>query len=324
MTLLECGAVVASPPAGAGGQLFRLAANIQFGCTTTVLDVTQTVCNPDDEPTTSLTATGALKQPFYNGATMAYKLTYNDYAMDYYMMIGADSDGVMGWNLLGEELGIASNTDITIDGSEFISTGESAGIANGYGTLKVIQTFSGQSAAPGATITVIREYNIPEEDSYTCIMTVRVRVEGAPVRNVRLWMGTKDDWIGTTDSPNKLIGDFDEEGVFQPLETSFNDGVGTGRTIKAMTAAEGVFFTSAAGKGVLNSYGEFYDDIVLKDPNTCETSRLNDDSAYGIFLHMGDIQPGEESVDFAAYAAGPLNMLDDVGTSLAKFLAAAR
>jgi hypothetical protein len=101
-----------------------------------------------------------------------------------------------------------------------------------------------------------------------------------------------------------------------------NDGDGTGTTIKVTSGAEGVFFTSNGGKGVMNNYGNFYSRIVQKDPSTSET-RIEADSAYGIFMNMGDISPGQTEVALAAYAAGPIEALADVGVALVTTLAEA-
>jgi hypothetical protein len=225
------------------------------------------------------------------------------------MMVGAEEDGVTGWNRFGGEVDIDDNTAITIDATDFIETSESGGIHSGYGTLKVTQSFSDVSAAPNATINVTREYNIPAEDSYTCIMTVRVSVGGAAVRNVRLWIGNRDGVFGDDFPDDSLIGDFDESGVFQPLTTASNDGDGTGKVIKLSKGSEGVFFTSTTGKGVLGDWGNFVEKVVEKDPSTSETSRRSDWMSYGIFLHLGDVQPGETKVGLVAYAAGPLAQL---------------
>merc|ERR1719171_3120082 len=129
-------------------------------------------------------------------------------------------------------------------------------------------------------------------------MIVRVTAIGGDVSNVRAWMGTRDDWIGTTDGPQKQIGDFNEEGVF---EVGRENG---GRTIKISSGDEGVFFTSPIGKAVQASCCSFENSINI-DPDTAAIDTSGDGS-YGIFFSLGDITEGTTGVAIAAYAAGPL------------------
>ena len=101
----------------------------------------------------SLTDSGALKQPFYRGTAEWFKLTYSEHALDFHMMIGGKDDGQDdpfvfghdGYNTLGEELDLESNTEITVDASQFKKTCEFGDVEVGCGELKVTQTFTDQA-----------------------------------------------------------------------------------------------------------------------------------------------------------------------------------
>merc|ERR1719262_1069114 len=125
-----------------------------------------------------------------------------------------------------------SGTAVDMSGAPTV---DASGLTDGIGTLIVSHSVS----AEGATIHVTREYSITDAEARTATMTVRVLVEGANVPNVRVWMGTGDDYVGGTDVPTKEIGDFDDIGAFV-----VSDGTTVGKTIKISTADEGVFFTT--------------------------------------------------------------------------------
>ena len=60
-------------------------------------------------------------------------------------------------------------------------------------------------------------------------------------RNVRFWVGNRNDLVESEDSPSKLIGDFDASGTFQALSSTYNDGstgAATGGTVKLSSATE--------------------------------------------------------------------------------------
>jgi hypothetical protein len=284
----------------------------------------------------SISSTGSLRQPFYRSSlqdtfSSDQKLTHSTNALDFYMMVGrggyGSSAGEDGYNLEGASIGIESNTDISVDVSDFVSTGyelrydQGTGtygnpVATGYGTIKVKQTISGMSAAPGASLDIIREYQIPEADSRMVIMTVRVRARGAMVENVRVWMGTGDDYVGTTDAPRKELGNF-----FTASDGSkyFSMSGGTRSTVKVSSGSEGVFFTSPTGQAVYSESLGFSTSVVTTNPH--ENSLTNpdsgyDDGSYGIFFSLGDIAADSSKVAIAAYAAGPLQQLGSVAESL--------
>ena len=166
--------------------------------------------------------TGSLRDPwYYDGTNWQPFFAASGQNIEFYMMVGASADGVTGWNQDGGVVDIASNSPAaTVDASGFIETNQLGSDHQGYGSLKVIQTFTGNAHAPGATITVEREYNIPTAAPRTATITVRVSATGADVRNVRFWVGNRNDLVESEDSPSKLIGDFDASGTFQALSST--------------------------------------------------------------------------------------------------------
>merc|ERR1719506_2041871 len=247
------------------------------------------------DPLSSLELDGRLKQPFYwNGAEWR-KLTYSTYSLDFVMKAGGSADT----HTSGSELDLSGAA--TVDAS---------GLTDGIGTLIVSQSVDFE----GATVHVTREYSITDAESRTATMTVRVLVEGADVPNVRVWMGTGDDYVGGTDGPTKEIGDFDESGAFVV-------GAG-GKTIRVSTADEGVFFTTPSDGAAVQSSCCDFDNIVNQIPAEGAVTATGDGS-YGIYFSFGDVTDGETKVAMAAYAAGSISDLAAVGTNLVESVAAA-
>jgi len=186
----------------------------------------------------------------------------------------------------------------------------------GHGTLIISQSvdqYESQETNPsgsvGATLHITREYSIADIDSTTFMMTMKVRAEGGNVANVRVWMGTRDDFVGGTDQPTKEIGNFDENGDFVP-------GAG-GKTLRVSTTEEGIFFTTPSDGAAVQASCCSFDKVIRKDPAESEISATNDGS-YGIYFNFGDLADGDEEVAIAAYAAGSLEALAEVALNLIK------
>ena len=108
-----------------------------------------------------------------------------------------------------------------LDTSGFIPSGGSTtgGATKGYGRLSVSQLLDSSHCAgipaDGTQIKVTRTYDVPGPTSkYAILVTELEVVAGQALRNVRLWVGTGDDWIGRSDAPTKILGDFNEQYEF--------------------------------------------------------------------------------------------------------------
>merc|ERR1719409_30455 len=212
-----------------------------------------------------------------------------------------------------------SGSKLDLSGSATVD--DSGLTAEGHGTLIISQSvdqyLAGQtnpSGAVGATLHITREYTITDISSNSATMTVKVRAKGGSVANVRVWMGTGDDYVGGTDGPTKEIGDFDESGAFVP-------GAG-GKTIRVSTPEEGVFFTTPSDGAAVQESCCSFSNVFNTDP-AAGAATATGDGSYGIYFSFGDVADGEERVAMAAYAAGSLADLAAVGTNLVEAVAAA-
>merc|ERR1719409_1148400 len=256
------------------------------------------------------TSTGNLKQPFYyNGATWR-KLTYSSNALDFVMKTGGTPHGP------GTGTSGTGGTEVSFGSATVDVTGMDPS-GDGHGLLIVSQT----ATVGSATVTLTREYTIANADSRTATMNVRVRAEGASVPSVLMWMGTRDDYIGSTDSPGKDIGDFDSDGNFVVGEG--------GKTVKVTSGSEAVFFTTPSE----NAYAVqarccSFNNVVNMNPFNVVpgTSASNTelrlsipgaDGSYGVYFNLGDVADGGEVVATAAYAAGSIEDLAAVTEEVA-------
>merc|ERR1719506_2131217 len=267
----------------------------------------------------SLEPNGDLKQPFYwNGAEWR-KLTFSSKSLDFVIKAGGSAFFPPTKGEAGSETDL-SGSKLDLTGSATVD--DSGLTAEGHGTLIISQSVdqyesaeTNPSGAVGATLHITRVYTIADINSNSATMTVKVRAEGGSVANVRVWMGTGDDYVGGTDGPTKEIGDFDESGTFVP-------GDAGGKTIRVSTSEEGVFFTTPSDGAAVQESCCSFDNVVNTDPAAGAASATGDGS-YGIYFSFGDVADGEEMVAMAAYAAGSLADLAAVGTNLVESVAAA-
>jgi hypothetical protein len=85
-----------------------------------------------------------------------------------------------------------------IDASGFTTTGA----YTGYGTL----TSTGTINVAGKNFRITLTYELPQSSGYVGIKIGVTNIDGTTAENVRVWVGTRDDWVGTNDTPTKTKG----------------------------------------------------------------------------------------------------------------------
>ena len=71
-------------------------------------------------------------------------------------------------------------------------------------------------------------------DSLVMGVSATFTAVGGSISNVRIWFGTSDDWLGTTDQPDKYVGNVDSTGTFTELAE--------GNTVKVNSGTEAVVY----------------------------------------------------------------------------------
>jgi hypothetical protein len=254
----------------------------------------------------SIDGFGNLKQPYYWSAAASrwYKLTYSVYPLD--LAVGS---GTGGGNWSGAQ--VVENpalTGQTIDGSSFVASSSSDGTDIGHGRLRS----SGVVDVGGADVQVTNTYELGATSSFVKVTTRLENVDSAAVDNVNLWVGTRDDFVGTSDRPTKTKGNL-VDGAFQPITQATTPGA----ALRITSANEGVlFYSTTSGTNTSISSCCSFANAYGIDP-TSSPMTLTGDGSYALHLPAGSLAVGASTEIVWYYAAGTLADLDSVVAEVA-------
>ena len=248
----------------------------------------------------SINKSGNLLQPHYYSVAFGdfRQLTYTErgpvpYALD--SSFGVGGVGASDWNTDPVKTANVSMTDQVFD---------SSGFRGGSGVLKV----KGNITVGTAQLELINSYNISAGDNFVEITTTAKNIGAAAVTNLRYWIGTKDDYVGGTDSPTIVRGNL-VSGAFQQLTSMTQQS----SALRITTPDEGILFFTLASNA--NSSHDGYDNRINpsedKDPDTALISNTIDGS-YSMYVRMNDLAVNESDSFTWYYAAAALDELDDV------------
>ncbi|MEO8103155.1 MAG: Ig domain-containing protein, partial [Betaproteobacteria bacterium] len=249
----------------------------------------------------SVNSLGNLQQPFYYDSVLAgggwYKLTYSSYPLD--NAIGVGGDGTSNWNLNGV---ITQNPALggqVLDVSMFVRTAGD----NGYGTI----VSTGNVNVGGQTFQVRNTYTLGQTDSFVRIVTRVTNTDAMPLQNLRLWVGTRDDWVGTTDSPTKWRGNL-VNGVFENITSASVRSA----ALQVSSGSTGVLFFSTSSRAYtsINNCCSFSNSY-QQNPATSSITLTNDGS-YALFVRMNDLAVGQSDEFVWYYAAGEIANLGQI------------
>ena len=253
----------------------------------------------------SINTSGNFKQPFYlNIGSTWSQLTYTDgllavpiapnpYPLD--SKFGVGGDGTNTWNTTGD-----LQPNPIMAGQVF----DSSGFSGGSGVIKV----KGNITVGTAQLELINSFNIDAGDNFIEVTTTAKNIGAAAITNLRYWIGTRDDYVGGTDSPTIVRGNL-VSGAFQPLTLMTE----VSSALRITTPDEGIlFFTLASNAN--NSHAGFDFNINPSenlDPDTALISNTIDGS-YSMYVRMNDLAVNESDSFTWYYAAAALDDLDDV------------
>ncbi len=244
----------------------------------------------------SVNSNGNLQQPFYYDSSW-FPLTYSDFALD--NAIGIGGDGTNEWNVNGTVEENAALAGQIIDSTGYTSSG----LNKGYGTI--IST--GTVTIDGKSLEFKNTYELPADKSFIKITTRVTNTSGGAVQNVRVWVGTRDDYVGNTDQPTKQRGNL-ANGTFTAISTAATRAA----ALKIYSGETGVLFYSTSDKAhtAINWCCSF-SDAYNQDPATAAIEETGDGS-YALFVRMNDLASGASEEFTWYYAAGAVASLDDI------------
>ena len=264
----------------------------------------------------SINASGNLLQPWYYSVVFGEfrPLTYDSYALD--SKFGVGGDGTDPWNLNGN----VSTANATMTFQSFDTSGFNIIAGIGRGTVKV----KGIITVAGFDLEVINSYKIDVGGKFIEITTTAKNVSPTTVTNLRYWVGTKDDWVGTQDCVTKERGNL--VGVtFQQLTLKTERS----SALRISTEDEGILFftTSSRGNNSHTGFGGATNPSEGLNPDladititglavgcgpTFEDRIAEGDGSYSMYVKMNDLAEGESDSFTWYYAAAALDELDDV------------
>ena len=249
----------------------------------------------------SINTSGNLLQPFYYSdlARDWRQLTYTDlatppnrYPLD--SKFGVGGDGTSNWNTNGTLAPNPIMATQVFDPSGFNITG----IINVKGDITV----------GTAQLEVINSYSIGLGDNFVKITTTAKNIGDAAITNLRYWVGSKDDYVGGTDRPTIVRGNF-VDGAFQQLSLITQRS----SALRITTPDEGIIFYTPSNRGN-NSHAGYNPNSNLSeslDPVTALISNTIDGS-YSMYIRMNDLAVNESDSFTWYYAAAVLDELDEL------------
>ena len=249
----------------------------------------------------SINNSGNLKQPFYFNGSIWRQLTYYDYPLDF--EIGEGGDGTSWWNINSEGEERKYNpelSDFTLDSTGFTSYEEGT---KGYGTLIT----NGTVTINGKNIQINNKYELSQEKSFIKVTTKFTNKSESTVSNLRYWVGTRDDYVGGSDSPTKEKGNL-TDGKFDPISNQST----TASALRLSTDEEGVLFYTDTDKAniiVGESFG--WTNVLNRNPVGSPIT-VNGDDSYAFYVRLNDLEPDASDEIVWYYAAGLLTDLEDI------------
>lgn len=271
-----------------------------------------------DEAEVALTSEGQLKQPFYynNAADDPSgrcdsgewcKLTYSTYPLD--VGVGTGGDGSNSWNIDGEILSTGDNLEAAYSGLSI----DIARYREGTGTIVAsgVLTFSS-----GDQVKLSNSYTLDSGTQYLKTVSSLTNLSAGSVDNVRLWVGTRDDYVAGVDSNYKLKGNLTGNGfelitdqnqqakALKVSNSDTNDGTGV------------LFYSTSSGADTVSDQCCDFTNVINKDPRSSEIVTGREDGSYGLFIRFADLAVGQSDNLTWYYAAAPLSQLGDVIASV--------
>ena len=252
----------------------------------------------------SIGSTGLLRQPFYYSGSSWRKLTFSSYPLD--LTFGYGTGNGSQWNgntvySLSED-GTQPVTPVTVNYSGLTLT---SGLtpAGGWGVTTSRADFS----LGGASVRFEHKYSLGQNDDFVRIETKVTNNSANPLPASSIWVGTRDDFVGGSDVPNKKRGNISQSGF-----TAITNPASASNAIQISTAQEGVLFYSVSdnASSVVNGCCSF-SNVVTQNPST-STVDVTSDGSYAMYFPLGNLAAGASATVVWFYAAGSIQDLSAV------------
>lgn len=246
--------------------------------------------------------TGNLNQPWYYNSAW-YRLTYGSYPLNF--AVGVDGDGTNEWNYNGTVQLDPPLTNLTID-----NTGLMTNNSLTYGVLKT----SGTLTIGSVILLIENSFELGADKSFVKIKTKITNTSSQTATNLRYWVGTQDDYVGSNDQPTKVKGNI-INGVFTAIPNTSTKA----SAIQITSGSEGVLFYTESTTANMSVKGCCsFSNATTADPIASNISTTSDGS-YAMYLRLNDLAASASQEFVWYYAAGTTanlsNIVSDVASS---------
>jgi hypothetical protein len=198
----------------------------------------------------------------------------------------------------------------TTDYSGFVVQSSDTTKTAGYGTITATRTFS----VSGQNLIFQNTFSLGQNDSFVKIVNVMINNSTAPVQNAYIWVGTRDDYVGSSDVNTKTRGNL-VGGAFRAIAANNQSSY----AIMITNANEGVLFYSET-PGVMTAYSSCcsFANAYNANPLTLPPMSPPTDGSYAAVLPLGTIGVNRSASITWYYAAGAVSSLGAVAQTVAE------
>ena len=262
----------------------------------------------------SFTTDGMLKTPFYFDNTTAgrngwFQLTLG---RPFEFAVAAGGNGSNAWNTNGQIL-TASLYDVGAGSYSSALSGTSlniAGYSEGLGAIVASGTLNFSSL--NQTARIAHTYTLKAGDSFVNMNSQLTNLSATPLTNVRMWLGTGDDFIGMSDSIYKTKGNI-VSGAFVPLTNgaSASNALRVTETSSTTNGSAILFYSTTEGVDTTQNSCCSFNNAINQNPRTAAIASGQTDGSYAMFLRTADLAPGQSGGMSVYYAAAPVAQLNN-------------
>jgi len=148
--------------------------------------------------------------------------------------------------------------------------------------------------AGGPTLAVTHRYELLAGRNFLEVTSTIGNSSGSAVENVNMWVGTSDDWIGTTDRPVKVKGQIQGSAATATFNAACS-GV-TNAIILSTDDEYMMAYSPAAGADTIlfDDYNDWHENVLPLAPADSEYDVPASDGSWALYLPFGEIANGAE------------------------------
>lgn len=267
-------------------------------------------------------------QPFYFDEVLKrwIPLSYANHSIGMGFSVGGEADSA-GWQ---SAFDAPSDSYATTDQNysmsrfaikKFIEGGwdgikiNDSGVTGGVGSIIVSYVLN----LSGNRLRVENKYTLVEGGKFVRGEMFVENLGQAPVNNFNVWVGIPDDFIGTSDSTVKTIGNLaDGEFTIGDIGSNSNAIVISEDVLGSSPSnggASAIFNSLNLNSQAIVSYWGF-SDLVDKDPGTVTSTGTQKDSAYGMFMNFGEFTSSAPAYLTWYYGGEAKDQISDLYTAI--------